>query len=513
MRRTLQHLLYGTVLGLTALFLTPSAHAAETFIRGDVDGDGKITITDAVNTLNYLFKSGSEPGCLDAADVNDDGKIDVADAIGGLNYLFMGANAPPAPFPEAGFDLTKDELGCRGAGDLETIILTSCGVINKPGSYILANDVSSDGTCFTIAASQINFDGKGHTITYGKLGKSDAYGFLLDQVSEVTIENLALENPSDQSSGNDAVHISRSHNNKISRVRISTRGKSDGIEFSESYGNIAELNTISTSGEQSYGIYGFKSFQNTIRDNKIGTTGGNARGIDFTLSENNKLLRNSVKTQGAWAYGLTLSVSSNNEARENEILTEGLGSDDVVIFNGNNNQVISSRLVSQKNNGVFISGYSDSNQVIDTSIAAPGKSEVNVEYFKQPTSTYLTNVVLANNNIKIGKSTTDPKSDANKVFINWYLNAQVMNSFGNPMPQSYVIARHSGSSSDQVFATYSNLEGRIDKQILLGAVQTSQGITFYSYDILASHQGYTNPATLHLDKLENNVDWTAVLGN
>src|SRR3989344_2042553 len=91
---------------------------AQEFIRGDVDGDGKITLTDSVKTLNYLFKGGQKPDCEDAMDVNDDGKIDLGDAVHGLGYLFKGGSAPVSPFPERGYDLSRDGLGCRGEGDL-----------------------------------------------------------------------------------------------------------------------------------------------------------------------------------------------------------------------------------------------------------------------------------------------------------------------------------------------------------------------------------------------------------
>ena len=43
-------------LALAALILSPSAPAAEIpFLRGDVDGDGKLLLTDAVVVLRHLF--------------------------------------------------------------------------------------------------------------------------------------------------------------------------------------------------------------------------------------------------------------------------------------------------------------------------------------------------------------------------------------------------------------------------------------------------------------------------
>lgn len=82
------------------------------FIRGDANEDGKIDLTDAIFILNYLFKGGLEPPCLDASDVNDDGRIDISDAVYTLRYLFSGETQPPAPFQEAGIDPTEDGLKC-----------------------------------------------------------------------------------------------------------------------------------------------------------------------------------------------------------------------------------------------------------------------------------------------------------------------------------------------------------------------------------------------------------------
>ena len=82
------------------------------FLRGDVNGDGTINISDAILGLRVLF--GLKPlSCLDAADVNDDGIINIADPIYILAFLFADGPPPPAPYPEVGTDPTEDSLQCR----------------------------------------------------------------------------------------------------------------------------------------------------------------------------------------------------------------------------------------------------------------------------------------------------------------------------------------------------------------------------------------------------------------
>ena len=83
------------------------------FIRGEVNNDGRRDIADAVYLLNYFFRAGPRPTCLDAADANDDGRNDISDAIWLVSWQFQGAAEPRAPFPACGKDPTRDDLDCR----------------------------------------------------------------------------------------------------------------------------------------------------------------------------------------------------------------------------------------------------------------------------------------------------------------------------------------------------------------------------------------------------------------
>ncbi len=82
------------------------------FVRGDSTRDGHVNLTDAVVTLDYLFR-GREITCADAVDADDSGEVNLTDAVFILDYLFRGGGAPPSPFPVAGEDPTVDELGCE----------------------------------------------------------------------------------------------------------------------------------------------------------------------------------------------------------------------------------------------------------------------------------------------------------------------------------------------------------------------------------------------------------------
>ena len=91
----------------------PEPVAADGFVRGDADADGKPGLTDAIFILGHLFRGGRAPVCLPAADVDDDGDVNITDAVYLLNFLFIGNRTPPAPFPGCGPDPTEDELSCE----------------------------------------------------------------------------------------------------------------------------------------------------------------------------------------------------------------------------------------------------------------------------------------------------------------------------------------------------------------------------------------------------------------
>ena len=54
---------------------------------GDVNGDGKVTITDAVAIVNRILGNESAGFNEAAADVSGDGKITITDAVGVVNII------------------------------------------------------------------------------------------------------------------------------------------------------------------------------------------------------------------------------------------------------------------------------------------------------------------------------------------------------------------------------------------------------------------------------------------
>ncbi len=109
----------GHVVGVVAFclhFCFAGQLGAIDFQRGDANGDGVVSISDAHAILSWLFRGMPAPECLKAADADDSGNVQLGDARAILYYLFLGHMAPSSPFPDIGPDPTPDELACESYG-------------------------------------------------------------------------------------------------------------------------------------------------------------------------------------------------------------------------------------------------------------------------------------------------------------------------------------------------------------------------------------------------------------
>jgi len=62
---------------------------------GDANGDGRITVADALCTSGYIYRDGEVPAC--EADVNLDGRITAADAVYIVGYIHSSGSEPCNP--------------------------------------------------------------------------------------------------------------------------------------------------------------------------------------------------------------------------------------------------------------------------------------------------------------------------------------------------------------------------------------------------------------------------------
>jgi hypothetical protein len=84
------------------------------FVRGDVNDDRSVNLTDAVVVLRFLFLGADAIRCKHAADVNDSDIVDLSDIVYLLSYLFQRGPALAQPFPEPGPYSQPRVLSCHG---------------------------------------------------------------------------------------------------------------------------------------------------------------------------------------------------------------------------------------------------------------------------------------------------------------------------------------------------------------------------------------------------------------
>jgi len=83
----------------------------EAFIRGDVDRNQEVELSDVIAILNALFLGVGRIACKPAADMDLSGAVSITDAVYLVTHLFRSGSPPPPPYPAPGF--SRDGTGCK----------------------------------------------------------------------------------------------------------------------------------------------------------------------------------------------------------------------------------------------------------------------------------------------------------------------------------------------------------------------------------------------------------------
>ncbi|MBI2138972.1 right-handed parallel beta-helix repeat-containing protein [Candidatus Woesearchaeota archaeon] len=259
------------------------------------------------------------------------------------------------------------------------VIGSICMALSTPGTvYTLQNNITGDGNCINITASNISLDCSAYNMTFG--GAGSGMGVSVGQnIANVTIKNCIIAKASNTLGVNWGIFLNRTNESYIYNNTITTDGNLSGnygIFLQESnYLNVSG-NTIRTNRNQSnYGIYALTSSFNNISGNTIFTSGFNDTNIGIYLNTNSShsiIMSNIIHTNGTDSgYGIYVSLGDHNNISLNTIRTNGSnGANFGLYFYNSTNSVAHSNIISTNgtanNYGLYLSLSSSINATSNT---------------------------------------------------------------------------------------------------------------------------------------------------
>lgn len=232
--------------------------------------------------------------------------------------------------------------------------VSACGVLSTANeTYILTQDVSSDGTCFAISANYITLDLNGHTVTYGNAAASYYYGVAIpmsyyNSVSQtifpglppeafkgaqhVTIMNGTINQGSGGGEKNHAIFARPGNYETVHDTTSTVYSKdSQNIIFhyghdSNLYNNTAYSNVTSiTSRHQGHEVIGTSSDSGNTKIHGNTIIGGPQYGIRIAQSADTaagfEIYNNNISQNAKVANPYGISVHVNNAKVYNNTIT------------------------------------------------------------------------------------------------------------------------------------------------------------------------------------------------
>jgi parallel beta-helix repeat protein len=199
-----------------------------------------------------------------------------------------------------------------------SINLTDCRILNVSNStYTLTDDVSSDGTCYTIRADNITLDCKNHVILYANL--TTGYGVLDDLGADNTlIENCQFHQYNESVQDSHGIYTNgHSYYNHYVLNTFDMRGLgSDGINLFYVFNSTIEKNNFKMPNSQSASInLDQYCVNNLITGNVVACTSGleDCNGIEIGLNSNqNNFSTGSFNTPSGYDFYPTGSSGNYN---------------------------------------------------------------------------------------------------------------------------------------------------------------------------------------------------------
>ncbi|MBI2449342.1 hypothetical protein HYV49_03525, partial [Candidatus Pacearchaeota archaeon] len=498
--------------------------------------DEIVDTSDPINTLEYLFLGKEKPECMDAADVDDSGIIDTTDAVYTLEHLFLGGQKPPAPYPEKGYDVTRegdkpDELNCKGFNGV--VLLNKGGLIldipntwyritqHVLGGYIIEGENSIlDGQKANIILDDSTIEDNGIRVS----------------ANNIEVKDVAIRNYDTDKKRKTGILIT-GENAYVSNVEIRLHSSgSKGIDLTNTRGATLEDINIRNSGySRSMGITGDLVDKLTIKNFNILTSGRGEynRGISFSgcrdifIKEGNIEIIDSIDSDALILQSCTMASleslklftggnfnpETNNgmsfynskeiKGREIEIITDGKYSNGI---NGHEFEGEFDDLFIQTKNfdsyGI-LSSLEDKIVIKNTIIQTSGLYDISFLNYARGYVDAI-NSYISKERVLFGTSSQfNPKLN-----VYWNLDARITDTSNNPLEAALVEGYD--TNNNPIFSEYTNTDGRIQQKTLLSYIQDKDGIKYaYPHKIQISKPGYQTKNDIF--DLTGNVDLRYVL--
>ena len=218
-----------------------------------------------------------------------------------------------------------------------------CNQLNTTGAiYTLIQNVSSNGTCFTVTAENVTLDCNGYWINYSQ--SEFGYGINITNRNNISIRDCSLFG--EEENYTHSILIYNSTNVRLYNNSINTLGDiSDGVSIYISNYTLIYNNTIINSGYDGHGIYSSFSSYNNITNSNLDAE-YYAIYLEYNSNNHNFSNLNIISNYGA---GIVIN-SSFNYLSDLDISSE-LG--ESLKVSGSNNNISRSRFNSTDNDSVY----------------------------------------------------------------------------------------------------------------------------------------------------------------
>ena len=250
------------------------------------------------------------------------------DFTGGPKDLFVNATY-------GAFTRNDTQTNAIDYGEADCTTIGNSGDLDSVnGLYTLTGNITSDGTCLTVTATNVTLDCNGYWINYSIGGTSGNYGVYTDRFN-TTIKNC----------------------NVVDGNWTSSTQYRHGIYLDGSSNSTLRNNYVNVSN--GYAIYLYSSLNSTL----INNTGASdsQRGIILYRSHNNNVTNNTGISNTYYAFGL--NNASNNTLEDNSAIS---GDHAALLIQTScfNNVFISNNATSTSSSAIYFEDYSNNNILI-----------------------------------------------------------------------------------------------------------------------------------------------------